>query len=309
MFTGRMTRVVAATVVLLALFAAGCSSDDVATEPAATAEATPTPEATEALESTPSSVPTASPEPTAATEEGEAVVNVHWLRDTQLAVGGRLVPTPAVATGAIEQLLLGPNTLETEIDMVSAVPPGTELRSINIADGVATIDFSSEFEASGLGTSGETGLVAQVVYTLTQFPTVDSVNIQIEGEDRDTILSHGLEARGLTREAFHDSVMPAILVESPYPGEPVTSPLTVEGLSRTFEANVQYAVTIPPSGEIADEGFTTANQPDIDQFGPFEFTAEFEVVVGGFGAVIVFEESAKDGTQINVYEVPVVMEP
>lgn len=299
---------------LLAVLAAGCGSDgetETEAEPTPTSEtaSTTTPEATATSEATASAEPTDTLEPTAAPEAGEAVVNVYWLRDTLLAAGGRVVPTPAVATAAIEELLAGPNTLESEIGMVSGVPPGTELRSIVIADGVATIDFSNEFEASGLGTAGEIGLVAQVVFTLTQFPTVDSVNITIEGEERDAILSHGLEATNLTREAFQDSAMPAILVESPFPGETVTAPLVVAGLSRTFESTVVYSVTIPPSGEIADEGFTTADQPDIDQFGPFEFTTVFDPAVAGFGAVIVFEESAKDGSQINIYDVPVLMEP
>ncbi len=55
------------------------------------------------------------------------------------------------------------------------------------------------------------------------------------------------------------------------------------------------------------DGFTTAAQPDVNLFGPFKFTVDFETDVDGFGAVIVFEQSAKDGSQINVYEVPVLM--
>jgi hypothetical protein len=39
--------------------------------------------------------------------------------------------------------------------------------------------------------------------------------------------------------------------------------------------------------------------------GTFDITASFEVPRSGMGAVIVFEESAEDGRQINVVEVPV----
>jgi germination protein M len=298
------------TLAMLGILAlASCASDDgdnVQSQATPTAAATPsgTPQPTATAE------PTATVEPTVTGAPEEVVVNVYWLHDTQIAVGGRVVETPAVGRAALEELIAGPNQLETELGMVSAVPGGTEVLGLAIEDGLATVDLSSDFEKSGLGTSGELGLVSQIVFTLTQFPTVDAVTITIAGEDRDAILSHGLEARNLTRESLFDAVMPAILVESPYPGELVTSPMRVEGLSRTFEATVVYVTTIPPSDEIVDEGFTTAAQPDIDQFGPFEFTTDFGApAVAGFGALIVFEESAADGSQINVYEVPVRMEP
>lgn len=236
-------------------------------------------------------------------------MNIYWLRDTQLAVGGRVVEAPGIGVAAMAELLAGPNQLETDLSMVSAIPAGTQILGLNIADGVATIDFSSEFEATGLGTTGEIGLVSQVVFTLTQFPSVNSVNITIEGQERDFILSHGLASTGLVREDFLDAVAPAILVESPYPGQLVSSPLIVTGFSRTFESTIVYTLTIPPSDEIVIEGFTTSYQPDVNLFGPFEFTVEFAPAVAGFGSVVVFEESAKDGSQVNIYEVPVRMEP
>ena len=57
-----------------------------------------------------------------------------------------------------------------------------------------------------------------------------------------------------TREGFFDAVAPAIVVESPYPGQVVSSPLTVSGFSRTFEATVVYTSPIPPSDEITPRG-------------------------------------------------------
>lgn len=286
------------------------------TEPTASPEPTPTsiPEPTPRPEPTASPEPTRRPEPTltpepAAPAPDGVVVNVYWLRDTQLAVGGRVLPDGPLAVPALEALLAGPNQLEAELDMATAVADGTEVLGLTVEDRVATVDLSEEFERPGLGTTGEIGLVAQIVFTLTQFADIDEVDITIEGEPRDVILSHGLEATGLTREGLHDAVAPAIVVESPYPGQVVASPLTVRGFSRTFEAMVVYAVTVPPNGEIVDDGVTTAAQPAAALFGPFEFSTEFASTVEGSGAVIVFEESAEDGSQINVYEVPVLMAP
>ena len=96
---------------------------------------------------------------------------------------------------------------------------------------------------------------------------------------------------------------PFILVESPVPGEPVTSPLEVTGIANTFEANVQYTTT-DGDGLIVDEGFTTATAGN-GTWGDFAFTTTFEVPRAGLGSVIVFQESAEDGSQTDVYEVPV----
>ena len=64
--------------------------------------------------------------------------------------------------------------------MSSAIPAGTRLLGLTIKDGVATVDLSSEFESGG-GSASATIRLGQVVYTLTQFPTVKSVVFQIDG--------------------------------------------------------------------------------------------------------------------------------
>lgn len=299
-------RVLVLIISVFGLLVVSCGDDDDGRATTTTAPSQPDVTSTSSPDPT-SEPPATTTPPTTQPVPDLEVVRVYWLSDAGIAVGGREVPVASLPGSALDLLLAGPNTLESELAMSSAVPAGTEVLGLVIADGVATIDLSSEFEMTGLGTAGEIGLVSQVVFTLTQFETVDSVDIMIDGETRDAILSHGLEAAGLTREGLYDAVAPAIVVESPYPGQLVTSPLTVTGFSRTFESNVVYDIAIPPRGEIVTEGFTTAAQPDVNLFGPFEFTVDFETDVDGFGAVIVFEQSARDGSQINIYEVPVLM--
>jgi hypothetical protein len=86
---------------------------------------------------------------------------------------------------------------------------------VTLVNGVAVVDIP-QLPRAGL---------AQVVYTLTQFPTVRGVR---------TRRSIG-DTKPLTRSDFED-VTPAILVESPLPHEAVTSPLHVSGTANTFEA-------------------------------------------------------------------------
>jgi hypothetical protein len=89
-------------------------------------------------------------------------------------------PTRGVATAAVRGLLGGPSRAERRSGMSTAVPVGTRLLGISIAKGVATVDLTSEFQSGGGALSMQMRL-AQVVYTLTQFPTVGTVRFQLDG--------------------------------------------------------------------------------------------------------------------------------
>jgi hypothetical protein len=141
--------------------------------------------------------------------------------------------------------------------------------------------------------SGElsTEALAQVVYTASQFPTVESV--EIDGES-------------YTRVDFEDQT-PAILVESPLAFEEVSSPVRVTGTANTFEATFQYELT-DTDGRIVDENFVTATSGTGTR-GTFDFTTdEFTVPFDGIGALIVYELSAEDGTKrLHLREIPLKM--
>jgi hypothetical protein len=99
---------------------------------------------------------------------------------------GRLVETlrahratQAVATVALHELLAGPTRAERATGMRTEIPRGTRLLGLVIANGVARVDFSSDYQG---GSSRSLQLrLAQVVYTLTQFPTVRSVRFSVDG--------------------------------------------------------------------------------------------------------------------------------
>ena len=207
------------------------------------------------------------------------------MRRVLVAVGPALrevSTTGGDANGAVAELLRGPTEQETaDLDFTTAIPDGVENAEITIVDGVARVELSGELPEEPL---------AQVVYTLTQFPTVSSVEIQ---------------ERSLTRADFED-LTPAILVESPLPFEEVTSPLRVTGTANTFEASFQYELT-DTDGLIVDENFVTATSGTGTR-GTFVFTtAPFTVKFDGIGSLIVFESSAKDGSRINLVEIPLKM--
>ena len=88
--------------------------------------------------------------------------------------------TPLIATNAIRALIEGPTPTEQDTELSTAIPADTLLLGLTIDDGLATIDLSREFEVGG-GSFNILSRLAQVVYTLTQFDTVDEV-LLLDGE-------------------------------------------------------------------------------------------------------------------------------
>ncbi len=235
---------------------------------------------------------------TASVAPGPFLVPVH-----------RDVPqTVAVARAALEHLLAGPTAGEASSvpAISSAVPAGTELLGIEIANGVATVDLSEEFESGG-GSASVRGRLAQLVFTLTQFPTVDSVVLQIEGETVETFSSEGLIIDGpLTREDFLDFA-PSILVEQPAYGSTAGNPLRVTGIANVFEASFMLAV-------VDNDGLTLAEQVVTAScgtgcWGTFDVTIPYTVTEPQIGAVIVWVNSAQDGSRQDIREYPVLLTP
>jgi hypothetical protein len=222
--------------------------------------------------------------------------SVFFGRDGLVATAGRAVEAPAVARGALTALFDGPTAFEEGLGMSSAIPDGTRVLTLDLADGVATVDLSGEFLAD-LG--DDTALrVAEVVFTLTQFPTVDRVTILVEETPTPTVGFDAVPVVEVDRADF-EAVTPLILVESPTPGEAVSAPVEVSGIANTFEANVQYEVT-GPDGTVLDDGFTTASA-GTGTWGTFSFATDLPA---GDATITVFEASAEDGSRINEYVVP-----
>lgn len=326
-----------ACIVLSGLFVlTACGNDDATTEPPATVEPTsspttgpdatatplpepsPTPEPTAAATATADPTATTAPQPTATatptpSTAAEVVLNVYWVAsiDTtpggspeRIAAGGRVSSTTSPAQAALEALLAGPDALESEIGMTSSIPGGTRLLDLAVRDRTATVDLSSEFE-EGSGTLAETLRVAQVVFTLTQFDTIDTVAFRIDGEDREFLASHGIDVSRPVDRGDFENVRPFILVERPYPGARFQSGDTLTGESNTFEATVEYVVT-DAEGLIIAEGFTTATGGN-GIWGRFTVPVVLDSEAAGRGAMIVFETSARDGSQINLVEYPIVL--
>ncbi|MDR3283649.1 MAG: GerMN domain-containing protein [Treponema sp.] len=114
-----------------------------------------------------------------------------------------LSKTNSPLTSAVQALLTGPSITDLEKGFVSLIPEGTKLLSASIVNRVATLSFSEEFEYNRYGVEGYLGQLAQIVYTATAFPTVDSVQFLIEGELREYLGGDGVRIGiPLSRESF-----------------------------------------------------------------------------------------------------------
>jgi hypothetical protein len=272
-----------AAAVLLALVPLACGGDD-----------GPAPTETETVET--------ETVDTTETDAGTTTVSVYLLRGDQLGVARREVPaTRAVLRAALEELVTGPSAEEGAWGLGTSIPEGTTVNAVTLDGGIATVDLSDEFDDGGGSLSMSTRL-AQVVFTATRFPTVKGVLLELDGVPVTTFSSEGFVLEGPQRRADYEEQAPPILVETPAPGDVVTSPIRLAGSSNTFEATFQYALVAADGTELA-ASFGTATCGTGCR-GTFAVTVRYDAPPGE-ATLRVFEYSAKDGSVVNLVEIPV----
>ena len=107
-------------------------------------------------------------------------------------------------TETMQALLEGMKPTELNMELINLIPDNTELLSIRVESGVAYINFNESFRFNSLGKEGYVAQLKQVVYTATEFSTVDSVQILIQGERFDYLGPEGVFiGRPLTRSSFN----------------------------------------------------------------------------------------------------------
>ena len=211
--------------------------------------------------------------------------------------------TPRVGTAALEALLRGPDEFEQGYGLSSAIPEGTQLLGLRIEEGIAYVDLTSEFESGG-GTLSMQMRLAQVVYTLTQFPSVEGVLFSLDGEQVDVIGGEGIVVdQPLHPRDFRD-FLPAILVTSPALGQTVGNPVAIRGSANVFEANVSVEVLDASGQEIAST-FTTATCGTGCR-GTFAVSLAYEVDEEQDGTLVVHDDDAAGtGTYPHEVRIPV----
>jgi hypothetical protein len=250
---------------LLVAAAAGCghTSDKTDAVATTTTSATPPPTATTTSTTTPAA---------------EVALRIYLVRDGRVAPVRRLVPrTPAVGQAALDELQAGPTTDERAAGLSTALG-NLRLTGLTIKDGEA--DLGRLTHVSQLAE-------AQIVYTLTQFPSVRKVRIGDDVLDRGDL----------------EDVTPVILVESPLPGETVTSPIDVRGTSNTFEATMRLEVRRGTSVLAAE---TVTASSGSGERGTFAATLDVDAPPGPI-VLVAFEPSAENGQPLHTVRIPLTL--
>jgi hypothetical protein len=221
--------------------------------------------------------------------------------ETYFYLGAALVPdvvqvpkTTSVATAATRALLAG-----APAGYRTALPAGAKLESLTIAAETARASFSRALV--GLPRTAQ----AQIVYTLTQFPTVNKVLI-VAGESP-LALSNGAEKPTLgaaTRTDYVDLTQDAqIFVASPTRDSTVTSPVTISGTASVFEATLTLEVW---TGTTMVDSQTLTATRGAPERGTFTGTV---ALPPGKHKLVLYEPSAKDGSHLHTTTVEITVVP
>lgn len=214
--------------------------------------------------------------------------------------------TAGVGAAALRSLLEGPTPREAEAGIASLIPAGTRLLGLDVKGGTATVDLTSEYESGG-GSLSMTGRLAQVVYTITEFPTVQRVRFALDGEQVDVFSGEGIVLEQPVGRADYEELLPPILVESPpLFGRRVSSPVELHGTANVFEANVTVRILGRDGQELA-RTFTTATCGTGCR-GDFSVRLPYRSPADQPGTVVLADDDADgDGTPAHEVRIPVLL--
>jgi hypothetical protein len=282
---------------VLALLATGCSnprSGSLGAAPTLAPSGQPAGAASGAPADT-SATPPGSTTPALGTDPGRPgtiTIQLWFARDGRLAPTRRTRPaTLATSRLALTELTAGPSAAEDRAGLTTGLTTDAGSTIEGISGGVETVRFGSAFYTGGA--AAVRLRQAQVVYTLTQFPTVSRVRFVGDGQGTATPVGRGQYA----------DLLPPIVVSDPVIGQRVTSPITVAGTADVFEATVNVRLLDAAGRQIAT-AFTTASCGSGCR-GDYQIRLPYRSGGERAATVEVYWVSPKDGSRSDVVPVPV----
>lgn len=236
-------------------------------------------------------------------------VAVYFLRDDKLGTAHREIVIPVdkrVATATIRELLAGPNDREKDAGLTTSIPDNVDVLDLTIDDAskVATIALSASFAPRDAAPGALA--IAQIVFTLTQFPNVERVAITVAGESAPLVDGDGLPLTGPAARTDYERVTPLIFIESPVPGDHLTSPVRLWGTANTFEAEF-HAEILDADGDVLAADLVVATSGNGTR-GTFDVTIPVEITESQSGTVVVYDISARDGGRGHEVMIPVELD-
>lgn len=221
--------------------------------------------------------------------------------------------TPTVARAALEELIKG----SKETGRISFIPKDSKVNMVRVDNSVATVDFSKEVLKANVGSEGEALGIAQIVNTLTEFPSIKKVRLTVEGRDKGAINGRNIEDWwghiGLYDQPFsrNESVVQGnkistntIQIEEPQTYTQVENPLRIKGKAFVFEAQFNVRIIDKNDTRLVEKSVMSEGA----DWGPFDTTILYPAPKEpGIGKVLFFYYSPKDGREVTMGSVPVFL--
>lgn len=273
----------------------------------------------DATEPEPTDEPATGPTEPAATDDDEqtTAVTLYYLAPGGenpgragpflVAVERRIPSTQRIALATLRELFEGPTAGDEALvaGVSTSIPSSALVLDVGIVDGLATVDLSREFESGG-GSFSMFARLAQVVYTVSQWPTVDEVAFELDGQPVTVFSGEGIVLDGPVSRADYHDLLPGVFADTPAAGAVLASGDRVTGMAAVFEATFLYRLE-DADGTVLAEGFESTDNGT--GWGAFDFALTFDVDERQPGRLTLYEESAMDGSDQSLRVTPVVLAP
>ena len=147
--------------------------------------------------------------------------------------------------------------------------------------------------------------LAQVVYTLTQLPTITSVSFELDNQPVEVFGAPQIALDRTVDRSTYEDLEPAIMVESPCLGDTVFSPLEVTGTADISGGEFQLEITDAAGRVIATQNVQVSSGTSAP--APFAVSLPFKLAKTEPGFLSAYSLSAQDGSRTNVVKIPLTL--
>ncbi|MBN2651114.1 MAG: GerMN domain-containing protein [Spirochaetales bacterium] len=113
----------------------------------------------------------------------------------------KYISTPLMNT--LETMIGGLSSEEVARGLLNFIPQNTKLLSASVKNGTAYLNFSKEFLVDQFGRDGAKAKIMQIVYTATEFPTINDVQFLVDGEIKNYLNAEGINiGKPISRNSF-----------------------------------------------------------------------------------------------------------
>jgi hypothetical protein len=246
--------------------------------------------------------PAAEASPTAA---AGVPASVYLLRDDLIAPVHRIevLAGGSIFDATLDDLLRGP------LDAEAAAGYRTGLRqqgtrtdpvAIDAKSKTATVSLSSEFRSSDAEVQARR--MAQVVFTLTQFPAIQEVKFTLNGKALSALSGTGKKLKGAATRDDYSALLPKIFVESPAALTQVTTPIQIRGSALPSDGTLYYRLVDRQNRVLADGELKLSGRGEDRR--PLTASIPYTLDVAGRGALVLFERLPDDERERNTFAVP-----